>query len=203
MRKFISIFSFMILVATNTFAADAAKKLNTEEQFISDLGNNVIKLIRSTDDMAKKKEHFRQLLQTSFDMNSIGKFVLSRSWKQANDQQKSEFMKLFEQNMVDTYTSQFNQYKDEAIVVQGSRKDEDGATWVNCKVQGPAREPINIRWKLYEKEGKLKVYDINVNEVSMCITHRSEYSSIIGSRGGKVEGLLQALRENKTVRKDN
>jgi phospholipid transport system substrate-binding protein len=204
MSQFKVIFGFLFLVSTQLHAADDVKQLSSEEQFVSDLGNEIITLIRSTDDMNKKKEHFRTLLVQHFDMKSIGKFVLSRYWKQATDQQKAEFLKLFEQNMVDTYTSQFDNYKDETMKIQGSRKDEgDGAVWVNAKVQGSAREPVNIRWKLYDKGGQLKVYDIHVNEVSMCITHRSEYASILGTHGGKLDGLITSLRENKAARKDN
>lgn len=203
MRKFIPIFSLFVLIASNVHGADAPKKMTPEEQFVNDLGNNIITLIRSTDDLSKKKEHFRNLLQKSFDMQSIGKFVLSRFWKQATPEQRDKFLNLFEQNMVDTYTSQFDQYKDETMVVNDSRKDEDGAIWVNAKVQGSAREPVNIRWKLYDKGGALKVYDIHVNEASMCITHRSEYASIIGSHGGQIDGLLVALSNNKAARKNN
>jgi len=204
MSQFKVILGFLFLVSTQMLAANDVKQLSSEEQFVSDLGNEIITLIRATDDMNKKKEHFRNLLVQHFDMKSIGKFVLSRYWKQANDQQKAEFLKLFEQNMVDTYTSQFDNYKDETMKIQGSRKDEgDGAVWVNAKVQGSAREPVNIRWKLYEKGGQFKVYDIHVNEVSMCITHRSEYASILGAHGGKLDGLIASLRENKAARKDN
>lgn len=204
MSHFKIILGFLFLVSTQMHAADEVKQLTPEEKFVSDLGNKIITLIRSTDDMNQKKEHFRTLLVQNFDMKSIGKFVLSRYWKQATEQQKTEFLKLFEQNMVDTYTSQFDSYKDETMKVHGSRKDEaDGAVWVNAKVQGSAREPVNIRWKLYNKGGQFKVYDIHVNEVSMCITHRSEYASILGAHGGKLDGLIMSLRENKAARKNN
>lgn len=173
-----------------------------EEIFVEKLGNQIITLIRSTDDLSKKKELFRGLLVQNFNMKSIGKFVLSRHWRAATDQQKEQFAKLFEQNMVDTYTSQFDQYKDEKMIVQNSRRDKkDGAVWVSTTVQGSAREPINIRWKLYNKDNQLKVYDIHVNEVSMCITHRSEYASIIDQNGGNINGLILVLQNNTRNRR--
>jgi len=203
MRKLLPILSFLLILSANTRAEEAPKTLTPEEQFVSDLGNQIITLIRSTNKLEEKRDHFRVLLKANFDMKSIGKFVLSRFWKQATDAQKDQFLKLFEQNMVDTYTSQFDQYKDETMVVNGSRRDEgDGAVWVNSKVQGPARDPVSIRWKLYDVNGKFKVYDIHVNEVSMCITHRSEYASIIGKHGGSIDGLIKDMQENKAARKD-
>ncbi|MBP6985892.1 MAG: ABC transporter substrate-binding protein [Alphaproteobacteria bacterium] len=198
MRKIIAVLSLCFI------SASYAKTLTKEEQFINDLGNEIITLIRSTDDMAKKKEHFRGVLTKNFDMKSIGKFVLGRHWRQATDAQKQQFVELYEQSVVDTYTSQFNQYKNESMQVQNSRKDnDDGAIWVNTLVQGPARDPLSIRWKIYEVSGQLKIYDILVNEVSMGITHRSEYASIINSNGGNIDGLLKAMRENNISRLNN
>jgi ABC-type transporter MlaC component len=34
-----------------------------------------------------------------------------------------------------------------------------------------------------------------VEGVSMAVTHRSEFSSVIAGRGGSVSGLLEVLRE--------
>lgn len=202
MRKYLGLLGLVFFMSADVNALVDARALSREEQFVNDLGNQIISLIKSTEDMGAKKEHFRDMLQKNFDMNSIGKFVLSRHWRVASDAQKKEFLKLFEQNMVDTYTSQFNKYKDESMQVQNSRKEKDGGIWVNTLVHGEAKDPLNIRWKLYEVNGQFKVYDIYVNEVSMGITHRSEYASIIDSKGGNVDGLLKAMRDNTTSRKD-
>ena len=40
-----------------------------------------------------------------------------------------------------------------------------------------------------------KIIDVIVEGVSMAITHRDEFAAIISRRGGKIEGLLAALRK--------
>jgi len=41
----------------------------------------------------------------------------------------------------------------------------------------------------------LKIVDVLVEGVSMAITQRDEFSAIISQNGGKVDGLLAALRK--------
>ena len=46
---------------------------------------------------------------------------------------------------------------------------------------------------------RFKTMDIKVAGVSMPLTHRKEYSSVIRRRSGKVSGLLSALRKKASV----
>lgn len=203
MNKVLAYF-FLVCVLIGPVSAMAAERtLSPAEQFIQNVGDHIIKLIRSTESMSEKKEHFRQTLREKFDMESIGRFVLSRYWRQATAPEKKEFLRLFEQNMVDSYTSQFDEYKDETMQVKSSRVGSDGEIWVSAQVRGSEREPVELRWKVYEKNGSFKIYDIYVNEASMGITHRSEYASIIQKHGGKIAGLLDELKSSKERRAES
>jgi phospholipid transport system substrate-binding protein len=52
-----------------------------------------------------------------------------------------------------------------------------------------------VQWKVRQgDDGQLRVTDIVVEGVSMAITQRSDYNSMLQGNGGKVDGLLTALR---------
>lgn len=191
----LGIFLYIPIVQSSQLAAS----VKPSEEFVQTIGNDIISLIRSSKTMVQKKDHFRTLLRSHFDMTAIGQFVLGRYWRIANEKEKQEFLKLFEQNMVDTYTSQFDEYKDETMKVTGSREAEDGAIWVESQVKGSAREPLKVRWKLYKHGNDYRVYDIYVNEASMSITHRSEYATSIQKAGGRIQGLIDDLRKSQTT----
>jgi phospholipid transport system substrate-binding protein len=54
-----------------------------------------------------------------------------------------------------------------------------------------------LDWRLRnDKNKELKIIDIMVENVSMALTHRDEFSSVISQNGGKVEGLLKKLRSH-------
>ena len=57
---------------------------------------------------------------------------------------------------------------------------------------------IPVHWRVRDKKGHL-IVDVLVEGISMAITQRDEFSSIISQNGGRVDGLLIALR-NRTQR---
>ncbi len=44
-----------------------------------------------------------------------------------------------------------------------------------------------------------KIIDVVVEGISMAVTRRSEFSSVTGSHGGRIEGLLEVLRNKTTL----
>ena len=56
-------------------------------------------------------------------------------------------------------------------------------------------EPMSVVWRVHAAEdGRLAVTDIVVEGVSMTITQRSEYNSLLQGNGGKLDALLALLR---------
>jgi phospholipid transport system substrate-binding protein len=53
---------------------------------------------------------------------------------------------------------------------------------------------IIVNWRVRSKT-EPKIIDVIVEGVSMAITQRDEFSAIINQNGGKIDGLLTALRK--------
>ena len=58
----------------------------------------------------------------------------------------------------------------------------------------PDGQPIDVKWRVYEHNGKLKIIDIIIENVSLAQTARNEYTSYIAKSPKGVEGLLENLR---------
>ncbi len=79
--------------------------------------------------------------------------------------------------------------------VRGSRTDEGGVI-VSSDVISPGGEaPIKIDWRLVTDNGAFKINDIIIEGISMTVTQRSEFASVIQRHGGQVSGLLELMRE--------
>ncbi len=63
------------------------------------------------------------------------------------------------------------------------------------KIERPHGAPILIDWKIFEKNGQLKIYDVILEGISMGITQRSEFASVIQKAGGSIASLNQALEK--------
>jgi phospholipid transport system substrate-binding protein len=144
---------------------------------------------------AQIAEKFDKILRTNFDFEGIARFVLGRYWRVATPEQQAEYIKLFGAYVVGVYANRFQAYSGETISVDTVRLDGSDAL-VTSKINlTGGRPPVTVDWKISEgPDGSPKVADVIIEQVSMSITQRSEFASIIAGGGGKVETLLAQLR---------
>lgn len=184
-------------LAASEEAAAASVSEKEYQNFVESTGNEIIQvLVHKETPMEKRKDNFREILRTKFSIPSIGKFVLARYWRQADDSQKARYLKLFETAIVENYSAQFDNYSNEKLQVTGTHPMDDGGVLVNSKVLRPSgAEPLLVDWKVFyhKKDGAFKVVDLVVNGVSMSITQRSEYAGLIQSAGGNMDTFLDNL----------
>ncbi|MBK6895916.1 MAG: ABC transporter substrate-binding protein [Alphaproteobacteria bacterium] len=145
----------------------------------------------------KRESEFRKLLNDNFDMETIGRFALGRHWKTATDAQKKEYQKLFNEMIVRVYTARFKEYDGQTLEVKKARKDGTNTDSIVNTVLVPkaGEQAIIIDWRVRQKNGKFKVVDIIVEGVSMALTQRSDFASVIQRGGGDLESLLAMLRK--------
>ena len=195
------------LIATaalpNVPDADAADP----SAFIDDLDTQLQDLIRDTSP-DQRFVRFRQIFRADFDVPGIARFVLGPYWRLASPAQQQEFLALFENYIVQTFSGRLSQYAEsgDAPRVTGSRLDPEGAV-VSSQINlangggpragghGPTVLPIRVDWHLTAQNGSYKINDVVVDGVSMAVTQRSEFTSAIERQGGQVQALLATLHQ--------
>lgn len=163
--------------------------------FIQQLGNETVATF-SDKSLSRPQavEKFTVLLHKGFDVPYIGRWVLGRYWNQATPEEQSEYQKLFEGLIVETYANRFADYKGETFRILGSRPEGDEDTMVQTQIVRPNGPPVMVEWRVRSRSGQYHIIDVAVEGVSMGITQRSEFASVIQSSGG-VAGLIQALKK--------
>jgi len=180
-----------------TLPAGAAEKSPDEaKEFIQNLAQQAITTVAQRDLAdSERNDRFRRLFVASFDLPQISQFVLARYWRTATPEQQQDFIKLFQEVQVLNWAQRFKDYKGENLAVTASAKDGDKGFVVESQLNHPPAQPMPVQWKVHQAEdGTLKVTDIVVEGVSMAITQRSDYNSMLQGNGGKVDALLTALR---------
>jgi len=143
----------------------------------------------------ERDERFRKLFVSNFDLPSIGKFVLARYWKTATPEQQTEFLKLFEEQVVLTWAKRFKDYSGEKLQVAGNTKEDDHNWLVDSAIMREKGPPVPVQWRVHDTpDGSLRITDIVVEGVSMAITQRQDFTSTLQGIGGKIDALLSAMR---------
>jgi phospholipid transport system substrate-binding protein len=166
-------------------------------QFIQALGDRAIGVIANkTMSADQRAEAFRKILRDSFDLMTIGRFVIGRSWNAATPDQQQEYMKLFEALVVKTYGDRMTLYTGEGFKVVGTRPESEKDFVVNSVITHPdASPPTTIDWRVRQRNDKFGVIDVVVEGVSLSVTQRQEYAAVIQRNGGQIDGLLALMRQ--------
>ena len=189
----------LVLVASLGLAAAGGRAAPTNEAtaFVNDLLGKALQSLadKSLSDEQREKQ-FRTMLDTKFDMPRISRFVLGRYWTTASDQDKQNFQKLFEDYVVRAYSARFSQYSGEQVKVIGSRPESQTVTLVTSQIlRDNGAPPAKIDWRVRKQDNDYKVVDIDVEGVSMLVTQREEFGSVIQRSGGTIAGLNKTLQE--------
>jgi phospholipid transport system substrate-binding protein len=155
---------------------------------------------------AERQARFRSLLHKWFDLNKIGRFTLGRYWRTASKSEQASYQKYFEDYLVVSYADSFKSYtgKNFKVTKVSSRPKTNVAivsTEIVVKHNGSSK-PVKVDWRLKRRSnGQFKITDISVENVSMSITRRKEFASIIHRAGGKVGAIITELhKKSRSVR---
>ncbi len=183
-------------LAVMLILAPAAADGPGPEDFIRALANQALELLAKGDLTAPdRRREFRRLFVKSFDVDTIGRFVLGRYWRRASPAERTEYRKLFEDYVVFTYAARLSQYSGQTLVVKSSRRDDSRDSVVHSVIKSPDGPPVRVDWRVRRRGDEHVIVDVVVEGVSMALTQRSEFASVVRNAGGRVSALLDRLRE--------
>lgn len=184
------------LLLVLVLAAAPAAAATDPAGFVTALGQKTLDIINKQPPKPERDQRFRAILHEGFDMQALSRFVLGPHWRSATEAQRQEFMKLFEDWIVSAYGERFSQYSGEQFKVVGQRPEGDAVTLVNSQIVRPnGGPPIKVDWRVAKVGNEYKISDVVVEGISLMVTQRQEFASVIQRNGGQLEALLKILRE--------
>lgn len=193
MKKRIAVFMTLMVILTFSFPAYAGVALDSVKKCVNDvigiLSNPKLKA-----ESAKeiKKEKLRVLYKEMFDEIEFSKRTLTRNWNNFTPAQRTEFVNLFEQVLEDSYADKIMSYTNEKVEFYKENKLSDTQVEVQSKIITSSKE-IPIFYRMILKDGKWKVYDVVVENVSLVQNYRTQFNDILAK--DKPEKLLETLRK--------
>jgi phospholipid transport system substrate-binding protein len=139
-----------------------------------------------------KKEKLRIIYKDMFDEMEFSKRTLARNWNKFNPAQRMEFVNLFEQVLEKAYIDKILDYSNEKIEFYKESMIAESQAEIQSKIITSSKE-IPIFYRMILKDGKWKVYDVVVENVSLVQNYRTQFNDILSSN--TPEQLLEILRK--------
>ncbi len=176
----------------------------TPKEFILALGSRTLDLLKKTDlTQAEREGEFREIFLIGFDVGHISRFALGRYWRAATKAQRVEYRDLFERFIVKSYSARLGSFAGETFNYTDTLVRSRGDSLVRTVIRREGQPPIRVDWRIRNRAGNYKIVDVVVEGVSMVISHRSEFASVIQNNGGRVQNLIDALRNSAILSTEN
>ena len=189
-RNFLIIALFYFPI--NSFSDE---KIEQSKYFVENLGKQVVEKVSNINlSESERIVNFRNLYLDAFDNYYISRFVLGQYWKRLDSNMRKQFVESFNNYIVTTYAPKFKGW-------EGTFKATDSLlenNYYNVKMNvlnkdGPT---LQFMWKIYlDKNKNFKILDVNIDGVSMLVTQRAEFMSVIKNNPKGVIGLIEAMKK--------
>ena len=163
-------------------------------EFVEVLGSKAATLLASNKAREPGKRHtvLKDLIRDGFDLEQTSQFVLGKYWHSATDEQRSEFQKLFTEYMLNSYARHIGTFRAETLQIVDSHPvgKKDVLVETNIEVADGTVHPV---WRVRAENDTYRIIDVSVDGVSLALTQRREFASVINRKG--LDALLELLRD--------
>jgi len=187
-----------MVFSTATVAGEPARAggIDDAAAFIRDLSGRAVATLKERESPpAERRARFRLLLEEGLALDLIGRMVAGRFWRRASESQREDYLQIFRQYVLTAYSRRFDSYaySGDSIDIGAATEAGGGDVMVATTINRPGATSLNAAWRVRLIDGAHKVIDVVVEGVSMAVTQRQEFASVITSRG--FDGLIHALRD--------
>lgn len=136
----------------------------------------------------------REVVFPHLDRERTAQWVLGANWRKATPAQRAQFVEEFSELLLRTYGTALRQYDSEKLnfLPVNAPEGADRVT-VRTEIVRPDGPKVSVDYRLTNRSGEWKVYDVVIENVSLVVTYRSEYAAIIKRDG--MDGLLKQLAD--------
>jgi phospholipid transport system substrate-binding protein len=195
---------WLVLTILFCFAPVAAAQQDAgPEQLVQKITEEVLTAIKSDQQLArgdkvKAIKLAEEKVLPYIDFEEATRLAVGRAWSQASPEQRKKLVSEFRNMLVRTYSNAIEAYQGQSLKVLPSRKQDakDEAT-VRAQFMRPGAPPLPMEFQMRKTGSDWKVYDIAVEGISLVLTYRSEFDSVVKQEG--IDGLIKRLSQKNAL----
>jgi phospholipid transport system substrate-binding protein len=185
----------LVAVLALGFGASAAlADTKTAAIFVDKVASDALKIVQQQVPIASKQVQLETLFKSNVDIPFVARFVLGRHWNVATPVQQKAYLSAYEPFLMKHYVGRLLKYSGQSYKVAGTKEDADKGVVVTMELVDPGKPSVFVDYRLRPEQGnRYKVTDIVVEGVSLLNTQRSEFNSVVSSKG--IDYLISALQK--------
>ena len=186
-----SLYAVVALIFASTFVAAVGDE-SAQEFLQNNLDAAFAVLENNNLEQQAKQEAVEEIVTPMFDFPLMAKLSLGKKhWTGLTPQNRDRFTELFVKRLRQSYLNRLTAYTDEKIIY-GS------AVEVKKKIHIPTDlvskgQKISMLYKLYLSKSGWRIYDVEIQGVSIIRSYRSQFKEIL--ENGSYDDLIKKLEQ--------
>ena len=188
-KVFIYAFSLLFLVPTNSSEINPQTFIDSNAQSMVQVIVNNQDLFESDPDLFKKK--IKDIFEPMVDFRRVSASVMGKeNYLKSSTEQRSEFIEVFKNSLLDTYASTLAQWGDQKIVTNFTNKTTfEKIEDVNQDLLTESNS-YPITYKVRKSGEGWKIINIIVNGVNLGLTFRNQFRALTEEFDGDIDKVI-------------
>ena len=190
MKKILLILLLFSLNPANVHSLEA-------DVFVQSTVNRASQILSENISKEQKINQLKSIAKETVDIRGVGFYSLGSARKNLSDSQKIQYIKLFEEYFLKSFSSRLAEYTNPEIEVKAKKVLNKNYTIVNSVLVGTSERPeVRIDWRVYTKDPENPlIRDLIIEGLSLARTQKEEFSSILNSNDGDINSLFKTLEK--------
>ena len=188
-KVFIYAFSLLFLVPTNSSEINPQTFIDSNAQSMVQVIVNNQDLFESDPDLFKKK--IKDIFEPMVDFRRVSASVMGKeNYLKSSTEQRSEFIEVFKNSLLDTYASTLAQWGDQKIVTNFTNKTTfEKIEDVNQDLLTESNS-YPVTYKVRKSGEDWKIINIIVNGVNLGLTFRNQFRALAEEFDGDIDKVI-------------
>ena len=190
MKKFFLILIFLNFNFLHVFSVEP-------DVFVQSTVNRASEILAKNISQEEKINKLKVIAKETVDIRGVGFYSLGSARKNLSEDEKIQFLQLFEDYFLKSFSSRLSEYTNPQIDVMSKKVLSENYTIVNSVLKGTSERPeVKIDWRIYTKnQDNPLIRDLIIEGLSLARTQKEEFASILNSNDGNIESLFKTLKE--------
>ena len=165
--------------------------------FVQSTVNRASEILAKNISQEEKINKLKVIAEETVDIQGVGFYSLGSARKNLNEEEKIQYLRLFEEYFLKSFSSRLSEYTNPEIDVLSKKVLSENYTIVNSVLKGTSERPeVKIDWRIYTKnKDNPLIRDLIIEGLSLARTQKEEFASILNSNDGNIDALFKTLEE--------
>ena len=165
--------------------------------FVQSTVNRASQILSQSISKDEKMNELKNIAKETVDIKGVGFYSLGPIRKTLNENQKKQYLLLFENYFLKSFSSRLSEYTNPEIDVTDKEVLNENYTIVNSILIATENRPeVKIDWRIYTKNpNNPLIRDLIIEGLSLARTQKEEFASILNSNNGDIKILFETLEK--------